>query len=185
MGSFVYNPSNKFLDPAKVLFQSGLAAGQIVADLGSGNGFFALAAGKLVGPSGKVYAIDILADALDFTTADARIAGLSNIQTLRCDLELPRACGSIAEGSADMVIFSNIVHEMINKANLFAEAYRLLKNGGKLLIVEWNDSPSLIGPPAQTRIKSQQTEQLAKDSNFKLDRMVETDRYHYGLVFLK
>lgn len=183
--SFVYNPNNKFLDPAKVLFQAGLAASQIVADLGSGNGFFALAAGKIVGPSGKVYAVDILADALDFTTTDARIAGLTNIQTLRCDLELPHACVSINEGSADMVIFSNIVHEIVNKINLFAEAYRLLKSGGKLLIVEWSDQASPIGPPQATRVKRLEVERLARDSNFKLDKIVETDQYHYGLVFIK
>ena len=50
----------KFLDPEKVLFHSGLTKAQTVVDLGTGSGFYAVAASKIVGERGRVYVFDIL-----------------------------------------------------------------------------------------------------------------------------
>lgn len=183
--NFVFDPSIKFSDPEKILFAAGLTAGQTVADLGSGSGFFSLAAGKIVGDSGCVYPVDILETALDHIAAEARMKGLRNIKTLRADLEQPEACSSIPVGSADFVILSNILHQLKNKANLFSEAYRLLKTGGRLLILDWNDQPSPIGPVATERVSVAEAQKLAQAANLKPAGAVPTDVYHYGLIYIK
>ncbi|MBI2607253.1 MAG: methyltransferase domain-containing protein [Candidatus Doudnabacteria bacterium] len=179
------NVSGSFLDPEKILFQAGLSKTQTVVDLGTGSGFYALAASKIVGEQGRVFVVDILESALSHISSEARVKGLRNIQTLRCDLELPRACASINEGVADFVIFANVLHEVTNKNNMFSEAFRLLKTGGKLLIIEWNDTPSPIGPESEVRVPQQEASDYAQKTKLRLLRRIDTDQYHYGLLFVK
>ncbi|MBI4363366.1 MAG: class I SAM-dependent methyltransferase [Candidatus Doudnabacteria bacterium] len=185
MESLVFDPQIKFLSPDKVLFATGLTVSQTVADLGTGSGFYAVAAAKIVGETGNVLVVDILESALEHVSAEARLKFLRNIKTLRCDLEKPKSCLKIPDGSVDLVIMGNILHQIGSKDNLMTEAYRLLKTGGKLLLIDWNQKPSTIGPPAKARISSEQARQLVLKFNFKLSREVDTDNYHYGMVFVK
>src|SRR5579885_1550372 len=124
MNNFVFQPGNKFLDPEKLLFGAGLATGQIVADLGTGSGFYTLAAAKIVGDAGLVYSTDILESALDHVAAEARLKGMRNLKTFRTDLELPNSCLQISTGSVDMVILANLLHQIKNPKALFVEVYR-------------------------------------------------------------
>jgi ubiquinone/menaquinone biosynthesis C-methylase UbiE len=181
----VLNFGSKFLDPEKILFAAGLSTGQVAADLGSGSGFYTMAAARIVGDRGTVYSLDIMESALEHVTAQARLLGVKNIKTLRVDLEQKSCCGQIAVGTVDFTVIASVMHQMSNLDNLFSEAYRILKTGGKLLIVEWNEKPGPIGPIASNRIKASQVEMIAKKNGFKSAGAVDADQYHFGLVFIK
>jgi ubiquinone/menaquinone biosynthesis C-methylase UbiE len=181
----IFDTKTKFLDPEKVLFASGLSAGQSFADIGAGSGFYSVAAAKITGEQGMVYSVDILGPTLDHIAAESRLKGIRNIKTLQCDLEQKNACHIISTGSMDMVLFANIAHQVKKSANLFAEAYRLLKTGGKLVVVEWSDQPGPIGPPADQRISAVRITKLSADAAFRSAGNITTDIYHYGLVFIK
>jgi predicted methyltransferase len=185
MNKFIFDPTRKFLDPERVLFAAGLSAGQTFTDFGSGSGFYTLGAAKIVGEQGTVYSVDILESSLDHVVAEARLKGLRNIKTLMCDLEQTAACSIIPAGSVDMVLLANITHQIKNRQNLYAEAYRLLKTGGKLVIIEWNDQPSPIGPVASERISEAEVTSSAKKSGFKSAGEITVDPYHYGSIFIK
>lgn len=185
MKSLVFDPSHKFLDPEKLLFSAGLTAGQIVADLGTGSGFYTLAAGKIVGEQGLVYSTDILETALDHVAAEGRLKGLRNLKTFRCDLEQASSCLTIPTGTVDMVILANITHQLKNQTALFAESYRVLKTSGKLVVVEWNDQPAGFGPSASDRVSVDQIRKLAGQAVLKEAGTLPTDPYHYGLMFIK
>ncbi|HEX9502915.1 MAG TPA: methyltransferase domain-containing protein [Patescibacteria group bacterium] len=185
MNKFVFDPTRKFLDPERVLFAAGLGTGQTFADFGSGSGFYTVGASRIVGEQGTVYSVDILESVLDHIGAEARLKGLRNIKTLMCDLELAAACSQIPVGSLDMALFGNITHQIKNRTNLFAEAYRLLKTGGKLVIIEWNDQPGPIGPIASDRITEAVVLSLAQKSGFKVAGSINVDPYHYGHIFIK
>jgi ubiquinone/menaquinone biosynthesis C-methylase UbiE len=185
MSNFTFDPSRKFLNPEKVLFSVGLGATQTFVDFGSGSGFYTLAAAQIVGDQGAVYSIDILESALEHTSAEARMKGYKNIKTAVCDLEQPHACEGIPGGSADVCLFANIVHQIENRDNLFTEAYRILKTGGKLVVIEWNDQPAPIGPRAVDRISEVEVNNLAKKATFKNGGQLSVDAYHFGLVFIK
>jgi ubiquinone/menaquinone biosynthesis C-methylase UbiE len=184
MNNLLFEPSMKFNDPEKILFAAGLSAGQVFADFGAGSGFYSLAAGKIVGEQGVVYPLDILQTALDHIAAEGRLKGLRNLRTMRADLE-QASPSAVPLGSVDMVLFSNITHQIKNKSALFKEAYRVLRTGGKLLIIDWNESPSPIGPPAAARMSQNEVEKQAGASNFKSAGSVPVDNYHYGLMFIK
>ncbi len=185
MNNFLFDPSAKFNDPEKILFAAGLGAGQMFADYGAGSGFYTFAAGKTVGEQGAVFAVDILQTALDHIAAEARLKGLRNIKTIRADLEDQEALKAIPIGTMDMVLFSNITHQIKNKTTLFAESYRSLKTGGKLLVIDWNDAPSPIGPPAASRLSAGEVSRLAAESHLKSAGELPVDNYHYGLMFIK
>ncbi|MGE5392794.1 MAG: class I SAM-dependent methyltransferase [Candidatus Saccharibacteria bacterium] len=176
---------NKFLDPEKILFQAGLGKGQVMADLGAGSGYYVLAAGKMVGGKGTVYAVDLLESALEHIGAEARLRLIRNVRTIRADLDNPVACGSIPAGTCDMVLMGNVVHEAKNRKNLFIEAYRLLKTGGHLLILEWNDQRSPIGPAPEVRVSPQEVTALAEGNSLKFLKRLDADQYHYCLLFSK
>ncbi|MBX4191704.1 MAG: methyltransferase domain-containing protein [Candidatus Doudnabacteria bacterium] len=185
MNNFVFDPTRKFLDPERVLFTAGLAAGQTFADFGSGSGFYTIAAAKIVGEQGIVYSVDILEPALDHIVAEARLKNLRNIKTLMCDLEQTASCNTVPVGSVDMVLFANITHQIKNRSNLFAEAYRLLKTGGKLVVIEWNEQPSPIGPVSADRISEAEVMSVAKKSGLKSAGEFRVDPYHYGSIYIK
>ena len=185
MNNFLFDPSAKFNDPEKILFAAGLAAGQTFADYGAGSGFYTFAAGKIVGEQGSVYAVDVLQTALDHIAAEARLKGLRNIKTVRADLEDQEALKAIPIGTVDAVLFSNITHQIQNKSVLFTEAYRCLKTGGKLLVIDWNETPSPIGPPATSRLSALEVGKLATASYLRAAGELPTDSYHYGLMFIK
>jgi len=185
MNNFLFDPSAKFNDPEKILFAAGLSSGQTFADYGAGSGFYTFAAGKIVGEQGAVFAVDILQTALDHIAAEARLKGLRNIKTVRADLEDTQALKAIPVGSVDVVLFSNITHQINNKSVLFTEAYRSLKTGGKLLVIDWNETPSPIGPPATSRLSALEVGKLALDSHLKAAGELPSDIYHYGLMFIK
>lgn len=185
MNNFIFDPSLKFLNPEKVMFAAGLQAGQTVADLGAGSGFYTFASGKIVGEKGKVFAVDILESAIEHISAEARLRELKNVKTLRADLEKSDSCSSIATGTIDLVILANIIHQLKQKKNLFVEAYRMLKTGGKVLVLEWNDSPSVIGPTVHSRISPEEIAKLSKEVLLKAAGAIPADMYHYGLMFIK
>ncbi|OGE82353.1 MAG: hypothetical protein A3B10_02640 [Candidatus Doudnabacteria bacterium RIFCSPLOWO2_01_FULL_44_21] len=184
MNKFLFEPP-KFLDPEKTLFAAGLTSGQTLADLGAGSGFYVMAAGKIVGERGSVFAVDILESALDHIAAEARVKGLRNVKMIRCDLEQASSCSGIPTGSLDYVLLANTLHQIKNRKGLLTEVYRLLKTGGKLIALEWNDQPSPIGPQIADRLAPTEIVKLASQTNLKELGMLPVDIYHYGLMFIK
>ncbi len=180
-----YNINQRFLDPEKVLFRAGLHKGQTMADLGAGSGYFALVGGQMIGPNGKVFVVDIQEATLAHVTADARLRMLKNIRTIRTDLDQTHSLKQIDSGICDFVVFGNLFHQVKNRKNLLVETYRILKTGGKLLIVDWNEKPSPIGPKHDERVSEQDGKKQLHESGFKFEKHIDTDSYHYGLLFTK
>src|SRR5579859_1076081 len=98
----------RFLDPLQILSFAGFEKGQTVADFGCGNGFYPVAAGKIVGDQGMVYAVDVKSESLEATASAAKHEGLKNIYTIRHDLEFPGV--PITENSSDAVVLAGILH---------------------------------------------------------------------------
>ncbi len=176
--------NTKFLDPEQVLFRTGLTRNSQVLDLGAGSGFFALAAAKMVGESGFVTVVDILEQSLEHVQAMARMQNLRNLRTLRKDLEVAKLA-EFPVGSFDFVVVSNVLHQIKNRKNLFELAYQALKTGGRMLIIDWNDVPSPIGPSVADRVPAAEVKTLAQQANLHFNNKLETDQYHYGLIFNK
>jgi ubiquinone/menaquinone biosynthesis C-methylase UbiE len=175
--------NKRFLDPSEILPYAGIQKDAVVADFGCGNGFYPVAAGQLVGENGTVYAVDIQNEPLEATMSAARHSGLKNIYTIRHDMEQPGT--PIKDQTCDAVILSGILHLAHLQKNILRESYRVLKSGGKVVIIEWKKKLLPFGPKISTRISEQELETMMTATGFTFKSEIPADYFHYALVFTK
>jgi ubiquinone/menaquinone biosynthesis C-methylase UbiE len=109
---------------------AGLRPGEVVVDIGSGGGLDAILAGKAVGPTGRVIGVDMTPQMLERARAAAEKAGLSQVEFRAGQAEaLP-----VEDASADAVISNCVINLTEDKSLAFAEAFRVLRPGGRLEI---------------------------------------------------
>jgi len=116
----------------------------LVVDVGAGVGSFALALAEGL-PQGRVMAIDHQADMVATLTRRARERGLTQVEAVEGRAEqLP-----LAAATADLVLFSMVLHDMSDPKAVLAEAHRVLRPGGVLYVLEFMPGKTDMGPPAE------------------------------------
>ena len=135
LGYVLANPLRRlFQDPTKILSPY-VRLGMTVLEPGSGMGFFTLELARLVGPEGRVVAVDIQPKMLASLNRRAARAGLSGRVETR--VAAPHSMGvSDLGGSVDLVLAFAMVHELPPGNSFFAEAAQALKPSGRLLLSE-------------------------------------------------
>ena len=107
-----------------------LHAGQTVLDLGSGGGIDVLLSARRVGETGKVYGLDMTDEMLALARENQRIAKVTNVEFLKGELEhVP-----LPDGVVDVIISNCVVNLSADKDRALAEAFRVLKPGGRFAV---------------------------------------------------
>ncbi len=171
-----------FTDPVKNLRAFGLGENMIVADLGAGSGFYTLAAAKMV-PNGRVYAVEIQRDFLTTIKNKTAEARLDNVECLLGDIE--RTGGTkIKDKVVDAVIASNVLFQVENKNKFIEEIKRILKPGGKVLLIDWSDGPSAIGVGADRIISKNKAREMFEKEGFIWQNDIDAGMHHYGIILV-
>ncbi|HEX7724892.1 MAG TPA: methyltransferase domain-containing protein [Candidatus Paceibacterota bacterium] len=170
-----------FSDPASNLAKLGLTDGMKIADIGAGSGFYSIEAARRVGSSGRVFAIDIQKDLLDRLRNAAVAQHIMNIEVVWANAE--KIGGTkLREASIDRAIASNILFQLDKPEDFALEMKRILKPGGKILIVDWSEV-STVGP--KNLFPQMKAETMFAKNGFVLDQSFAAGDHHYGLVFTR
>jgi ubiquinone/menaquinone biosynthesis C-methylase UbiE len=169
-----------WLPPAEVLAYLDLEPGMNVADIGTGTGYFAIPMAKAIAPSGRVFAVDVEPEMLEklrqkLTEPDAP----KNIDLFEGEASIT----PLPSMSASRVLIANVWHELDDHATTLKEIRRILREEGKLAILDWrSDVDPPPGPPLEHRISSEQVVSFLVAQGCKVHDAVHSGMYSYLVI---
>ena len=134
--------------PGRVVRALGLRRGQVVAEIGSGPGYFTLRLARAVGPSGRVYAVDPEPAILQVLRERLSRAGVHNVTPvlgLGDDPLLPR-------GACHLAVIVNAYHHFDDGPRLLRHLTRSLVPRGRVVNIDWDARETPVGPPVEQRV---------------------------------
>ncbi len=135
LGYFLISPIRRLMHDPREILSPFVKEGMIVIEPGCGMGYFTLELARLVGPRGKVVAVDLQEKMLSNLRRRLTKAGL--VERVEARLAKQNTLGlEDHAGMADFVLAFAVVHEMPNQRAFYSEARRVLRTGGRLLVSE-------------------------------------------------
>ncbi len=171
-----------FADPRENVLQIGLHDGMKVGDLGAGSGHYALAAAAAVGDTGRVYAIDVQEDVVTHIRDAAARAGLKNVEAVWGDFERPGGT-KLRDAILDAAILSNVMFQVEHHAGAIAEVKRIVRPGGKVLVIDWAGSYGHLGPHPDHVVTEAAATELFINAGFHKVKSIRAGAHHYGILF--
>jgi ubiquinone/menaquinone biosynthesis C-methylase UbiE len=170
----IYNDPGRaaWQKPEEVLRALELKPQDVVADIGTGAGYFAV---RLAPHVAKVYAVDIDADLLQYTARHAP----GNVQTVLAapdDAKLPDA-------SVDVAFFCDVLHHIGGRPEYLRRLARALRPGGRIAVIDFYKKPLPVGPPVHIKLTPDEVTADLGAAGFRLARQFDFLPYQYFLVF--
>lgn len=167
------------LDPKSTLMRIGVGKDANICDIGAGSGVFSRAAAGMT--RGKVYAVDTDADILKLLAHKAAAEGLGNLITM----PVSGFRYGIADGDVELVLMVTALHEIPERNGLFREINRILKDGGRICVIEFRKKDTKMGPPAAVRLSEDETGALLSVHGFSEERRFPLGESMYCMIFRK
>jgi arsenite methyltransferase len=127
--------------PQRVIAALKIQPGAIVADLGSGGGYFTFRLAEAAGPTGKVYAVDVDQDMVDLIKKSAKEKSAGNIEAVLAKPDNPM----LPKPGADLIFTSNTYHHIDHRVAYFANLRQYLRPGGSIAIIDFDRRAWLEG----------------------------------------
>jgi predicted methyltransferase len=162
--------------PHQVIQALKLQPDAVVADIGSGTGYFATRFAHMV-PQGRVYGLDTEPDMVKYLADRAKRDGLQNLRSVQAQPGDPRL-----PEKADLVILVDVYHHIERREQYFRRLQASLKPGARLAVIDFRmDSPD--GPPKAARIGPQQVKSELQRAGYQLASEHDFLPNQYFLVF--
>ena len=155
-----------------------LSSGMIFTDIGCGDGFFSVLAAKKVGKTGKVFAVDIDASAIEKLNQKAETEGLKNIIAKVGKAEDTVFC----KGCADIVFYSMDLHDFSDPGKVLRNAKQMMKANGQLIDLDWKKIAMSFGPPISIRFNEEKAIDLLRSAGFNITDVRDIGPYHYVIT---
>lgn len=165
-------------EPQRVIRALDLRSGDDVADIGSGSGYFTFHLADAVGPSGKVYAVDIDRGLNAYVAKRAREKGYQNIAVILAEQHNPR----LPESGIDLIFICNTYHHLDDRTAYFANARKYLRAGGRLAVIDFNGKgwfERLFGHTTSSEVIRSEL----KAAGYRLEREIDFLPRQHFLVF--
>lgn len=164
--------------PHEVMTALDIKGGEVIADIGAGSGYFTLRLAHHVGPTGRVYAVDVSPDMIRHLHTRVRDAGLLNVSPILApphDPMLPQA--------VDRFVIVDVWHHIENQAAYLALMKKSLKPGGQVVMIDFHKRDLPVGPPAGMKIAREDLLKQMETNGFRLVKEHTFLPYQYFLVF--
>ncbi len=153
--------------------------GQVVCDLGAGNGYHALPLAHDVGPTGRVLAVDLQPQMLVMLADRAAEQGLTQVKTVTCSVDDPH----LSPGSCDMVLMVDVYHELSHPVRVLGHVRRALTENGRVVLVEFrSEDRSVPIKPEHKMSQVQVIDELARNG-FTLVEGLDSLPWQHVLAF--
>ena len=180
---FAYEGFNRdsWQQPDKVIAALNLHPGAVVADLGSGGGYFTFKLARAVAPSGKVYAVDVDKDMIELIAKRLKEESGNNVETILATATDPL----LPQTGVDLIFTVNTYHHIANRLAYFANVRKYLRPGGRIAIIDldrraWLEG--LLGHYTPSETIKREMEQAGYALQQQLDFL---DRQSFLIFFLK
>jgi ubiquinone/menaquinone biosynthesis C-methylase UbiE len=165
--------------PQLVIDALEIKSGQTIADLGAGSGYYSFRIAPLVGPAGKVLAIDIEPAMLDAIALRARREHIGNVATVRSSAQDP----NLAPGSVDLLFMVDVYHELEYPYEMLTRVRTALKPRGRVALVEYRaEDPDVLIKPLH-KMAERQVRREMQAAGFKHVKTVRTLPLQHLMLF--
>ncbi len=162
--------------PHEVIQALALKPDAVIADIGSGTGYFSVRLANMV-PKGRVYGVDTEPDMVKYLAERAKREGLTNITSVAGAPDDPRLPVKV-----DLVIMVDVFHHIDNRDRYFQRLRDSLKPGGRIAIIDFRmDSPD--GPPQSARIAPDRVKAELRSAGYALAQEHTFLPNQYFLIF--
>ncbi|MCI4459006.1 MAG: class I SAM-dependent methyltransferase [Thermocrinis sp.] len=170
-------------DPETVLKSFGLKPGMTVLDVGTGAGFYLPYLSRMVSDSGKVYAIDISPEAVEYAKSKVSQLDLKNVEVLLSqENQIP-----LPDNTVDFTYMAFVFHELEDPVKFLRELERVSKPVSYLALIDWKKEERDKGPPPEEVYSEWEVGMILEKSGLKVEKVVEVGPYAYGFyaMFVK
>ena len=165
--------------PAEVVKALEIKPGEVIADIGSGSGYFTLPLARAVGGTGRVYGVDVNADMIRHLNRRIRDLNVTNVVTILCAPDDPL----LGDRSVDRFFICNTWHQIGGRAKYLELLKKMLKRGGEVIVVDWKKARTPVGPPMELRLAREDAVQGMEAAGFRLAAEQTFLEHQYFLVF--
>jgi ubiquinone/menaquinone biosynthesis C-methylase UbiE len=180
------NPRKTLENPKEVLIKAGLEKGDFtLLDIGTGSGYLSLTAAEIMGNSSTVYAIDSHEETIKILDSHLSEKEIKNVFAIKADAvnEIP-----IKRDSVDICIMSNVVHGFVannEMEKVLQNLSSVLKDDGKLIVIDFNKKDTSFGPPSEIRVNPDQLEDILEPYGYSLVSNFDIGVNQYCATFKK
>jgi arsenite methyltransferase len=165
--------------PHEVITALKLKPGEVVADLGAGSGYFTFRLARHVGDTGRVYAVDVSPEMIVHLNRRIRDLKVNNVASVLCAPDDPL----LPDCSVDRFFICDTWHHIGNHGHYLALMKKMLKPGGRVVMVDFKKEQTPVGPPMEMRISREDLVQEMESNGFRLEAEHSFLDYQYFLVF--
>jgi ubiquinone/menaquinone biosynthesis C-methylase UbiE len=167
------------LNPIDTLNKIGMKANDAICDIGAGSGIFTIPAARIT--TNKVYALEISDEMLSIIKEKANTEGINNIELVKVnDNNL-----NMEDGSIDIAIMVTVLHEIDQPTELLKEVKRILKDNGKIAVIEFHKRETPMGPPVEHRMYKEDVIKYLKAIDYIVQKDFDLGDNFNCLVFEK
>jgi len=158
-----------------------LPRGATVADVGAGSGYVTTRLAKAVGPTGKVYAVDIQQGMLDLLAQSVAKQKLTNVQPVLSTIDDPK----LPPASVDLIVMVDVYHEFSQPQRMLQRMKEALTPDGRLVLVEYRAEDPAVPIRPEHKMTKAQVKQEVEHEGFKQSRVLDDLPRQHVIIFTK